>query len=187
MQQEEENMNIDAIYEVIDEVTSLTEAIESSTTRYAVNGEEGHPFTILDALQGIIIHQEDSREGRGITDAAGEALQGLQAAAELLTTGLRNMSSPLRQVEATTALITYLQQPNDDISIRPIHMLGTTITETDSPAEVFTREQRNRKALLTLAAAARTLITMIESEEARWMRSDEEQSKKAAKRQLERI
>jgi hypothetical protein len=169
-------MNTDAIYEIIDEVTALTEAIESSTARYAANGEEGHPFTILDTLQGIIIHQEDSPEGRGIAGAAGEAFHALQAATELLTANLRNMSSPLRQIEAATALITYIQQSNDDDGIRPIHMLGTTITEIDSPAEIFTREQRNRKALLDLAAAARTLITMIESEEARWMRSDEKQS-----------
>jgi hypothetical protein len=181
-------MNTDGFYEVIDEVTSLTEAIKSSTApRYAVNGEEGHPFTILDVLQRIIDIQEDSPEGREITDAACEALQGLQAAAKPLATDLRNMSRPLGQIEATTALINYIQQPNDDYSIRPIHMLGTTMTEIDSPVESFTREQSNRKALLTLAAAARTLITMIESEEARWMRSDEEQSKKAAERHLQQI
>jgi hypothetical protein len=168
-------MNTCAIYEVIDEVTSLTEAIESSATRRAADGEEGHSFTILDALQGIIIRQEDSPEGRGNAAAACEALHALQTVAELLTADLRNMSTPISQIEAATALITRIQQTNED-GMWPIYMLGTTIAEIDDSTEVLARQQHHREALLTLATAARTLIVMIESEEARWMQSDEKQS-----------
>jgi hypothetical protein len=92
------------------------------------------------------------------------------------------MSTPLGQIEATTALINYIQQPNDDGGW-PIYMLGTTIAEVNDSAEVFTRQQHHREALLTLAAAARTLITIIKSEEARWTQSDERQAKKAAEQQ----
>jgi hypothetical protein len=77
------------------------------------------------------------------------------------------MLTPLSQIEAATALIIHLQQANDDDDgMVPIYRLGTTIAEVDDPPEILTREQRSRQALLALAAAARSLITMIEDEEA---------------------
>jgi hypothetical protein len=97
------------------------------------------------------------------------------------------MSAPLDQIEAATTLVTWIQQANNDDGMSPIHMLGTTIAGADSPAEIRARQQHHREALLALAAAARTLITIIEGEEARWTQSDEEHSRKAAKRQLEKI
>jgi hypothetical protein len=96
------------------------------------------------------------------------------------------MSAPLDQIEAATTLITWIQQANDD-GMLPIDMLGTTSAEIDSSAAVLARQQHHREVLLALAAAARSLITLIESEEARWTHSDEEHSRKAAKRQLEQI
>jgi hypothetical protein len=76
-------------------------------------------------------------------------------------------------------LITWIQQANDD-GMLPIHMLGTTSAEIDSSADVLARQQHHREALLALAAIARSLIVMVESEEARWMQSDKEQLKRAA-------
>jgi hypothetical protein len=96
------------------------------------------------------------------------------------------MSAPLDQIEAVTTLITWIQQANDD-GMPPIHMLGTTSAEIDSPAAVIARQQHHREALLALAAAARSLITLIESEETRSAQSDCKHVLPSAKRHLEQI
>jgi len=81
------------------------------------------------------------------------------------------MSTYLNRIEATTELLVRIQLPNND-GMSPIHALGTTVIEIDSPAEILIQERRNRSALLTLANTARCLVKMIEREEARWRQSD---------------
>jgi len=82
------------------------------------------------------------------------------------------MSTYLSQIEATTALIIRIQMADDD-GMSPIYALGTTIVEIDSPTEILAKQHRHRDALLTLANVARALVAKIESEETRWLQSDE--------------